>query len=252
MSNDYRRDIDLEFLAEAENEDLKVLSRYLTHDSDGQKRFTQTLLDNRRFTSNLESNQLGNVWSLIAAELQAYGGDSIANLFRGKGILYKEILEDVCSHKGVKLEKEETILQKETRLLQGLLRQYLASASEVERTKFSEIVGAEVYGHKLSDNKAIIDLLFSNKRFAMIVSALFAASFQQIVQKSAAPIALRIFGTISSRALGSLIPGLNLIIAPTIFTLLTGPAFRVTLPCTLHIAYMRRKRLDNPFEEVTV
>jgi uncharacterized protein YaaW (UPF0174 family) len=43
-----------------------------------------------------EDDLYKNSWKAIAAEIQLFGGDTVANLFRGKGVMYREVLEDVA------------------------------------------------------------------------------------------------------------------------------------------------------------
>jgi len=90
----YREDPDLEFLRYCDNDDLDVLHKYLTQDEDGYERLTEWLTYNERYKKYYPDHQ--KYWDLIAEELQLYGGNTVMNLARGKGIPYREILMDVC------------------------------------------------------------------------------------------------------------------------------------------------------------
>ena len=87
----YRSDKDLEFLKECTSEDLGILVAILTADKDGDARLTEELTVNERYKSSNPDHR--QYLDLIAAELQCFGGNSIATMFRGgEGVLYKEVL----------------------------------------------------------------------------------------------------------------------------------------------------------------
>lgn len=104
----YRKDPDLEFLSKASNEDLALLADALIykdakHKRDNSPRFTATLYLNPDWKANYPNN-MRTLWQPIAEELQKFGGHSAVNwLFRAnKGVLYREILIDVCKIQKVK------------------------------------------------------------------------------------------------------------------------------------------------------
>ncbi len=72
----YRLDTDLAFLRECSNEELGLLVSVLTHDSkDGQKRWTETLTSSPEYQLYHPEHQ--QYWMSIAAELQAFGANSL-------------------------------------------------------------------------------------------------------------------------------------------------------------------------------
>ena len=88
MGIKYRDDEDLAFLQYCNEEDLKILCRYLTHDKNGEERVAGELVKDERFTRlNGHPDQYIRSWQLIAAELQLFGGDSLVNILRGYGSL---------------------------------------------------------------------------------------------------------------------------------------------------------------------
>ena len=88
----YRYDSDLEFLKEIKSEDLVYC---LTHDKDGEVRYTEELTRSDDYKAyHPEHNQY---WESIAAEIQCFGANSLVTMLRGgKGVEYKEVLTDVC------------------------------------------------------------------------------------------------------------------------------------------------------------
>ena len=94
MGIKYREDPHLDFLGLCESEDLKILVEILSKARDGKERWTTSLLSENEFEKC--RGDYKKIWKLIAGELQLYGGDSIANTLRRSGVLYSEILEDIC------------------------------------------------------------------------------------------------------------------------------------------------------------
>lgn len=91
----YRYDDDLEFLESCKDEDLKILVNHLTKDKDGDARFTEELTMNENYKKYYP--QHSKYWREIAAEIQCFGGNTFVTMLRGgKGVVYKEVLCDVC------------------------------------------------------------------------------------------------------------------------------------------------------------
>ena len=84
----YRYDTDLEFLSKCKSEDLNELVYCLTHDKDGDPRLTEELTTNALYKRHHPDHH--QYWELIAAEVQCFGANSFATIFRGgKGVPYK-------------------------------------------------------------------------------------------------------------------------------------------------------------------
>ena len=77
----YRYDEDLEFLKQIDSKDLDDLVYVLTHDKDGETRFTEELTTNENYKKFFPEHN--KYWEDIAAELQCYGGNTFATIFRG-------------------------------------------------------------------------------------------------------------------------------------------------------------------------
>lgn len=104
----YRYDKDLEFLKDCTNEQLKELFSLLTVDpKDGKERHTEQLTYSSEYKTYGSDYKM--YWMRIAEELQLYGGNTIANMFRASsGVLYREILEDVAKEFKVKVASYES------------------------------------------------------------------------------------------------------------------------------------------------
>lgn len=96
-----RTDIDLEFLQYCSNTELRELCDMLTHDEDGNIRFSEKLTEKDAYIENYPDN-CKSFWKDIAMELQLFGGNTFANIFRhGHGPAYESIVYDVCKEMDV-------------------------------------------------------------------------------------------------------------------------------------------------------
>ncbi len=119
---------DLEFLKRLSSSDLKDLFDALVYDEDGTLRMNEELTNSTEY--KIYGRDYAKYSERIAEELQRYGGNSFANFFRGEGVLYKEILCDVCDHLKVNYnEKSETSLI-EQNMLAKLLKDSLEQMSK--------------------------------------------------------------------------------------------------------------------------
>jgi len=85
-----KEDRDLSFLAYCKNEDLKTLVDMLTHDTNGEVRISEQLTNTDAYLY-CYPYRLSMMWQEIANELQRFGGNTLANLYRRNGVCYKEI-----------------------------------------------------------------------------------------------------------------------------------------------------------------
>lgn len=92
----YIPDPDLDFLADLDDGELELLFRLLAYDSKGSPRISQGITRSREFKQHGE--HYSRYWRLLGEELQRFGGNTLVNVFRrGRGVLYHEILVDVCA-----------------------------------------------------------------------------------------------------------------------------------------------------------
>ncbi|MFK5158044.1 DUF3944 domain-containing protein, partial [Glaesserella parasuis] len=133
----YVYDVDLEFLAQCTNEDLQPLVDILTKDKDGKKRYTEGLTSSRVYKVFYPDHNL--YWKEIAEEIQKFGANTIATLFRlGKGVSYKTILIEVCEKMKVNFNKESSTELIEKHLLDKVLTSAIEELSEDDLKKLAE------------------------------------------------------------------------------------------------------------------
>ncbi len=156
----YRKDPDLEFLSKGSNEDLALLADTLIykdakHKNDNSHRFTSTLYLDANWKSNYPNN-MRVLWQPIAEELQKFGGHSGVNwLFRAnKGVLYREILIDVCKLQKVKNVnfKKSDISTIENAFLQKTVELAIEKMNESERKELIDgLRNVQGFGDVLKD-----------------------------------------------------------------------------------------------------
>ena len=104
----YREDPGLDFLQFCSHEDLDMLAEIL---ATGQVTGNRSTILGQDQEFMRHRSEAPVEWKPIAAELQRFGADSIASVFRlGQGVEYREILTDVCKHLKVSPGGEETSL----------------------------------------------------------------------------------------------------------------------------------------------
>ncbi|MCX7205894.1 MAG: DUF3944 domain-containing protein [Proteobacteria bacterium] len=236
----YRYDTDLEFLEYIKSVDLDDLVYTLTHDKDGSVRVTEELTSSLEYKRHSPNHQ--KYWELIAAEIQCFGANTFATLFRGgKGVPYKEVLIDVCDKMKVNYNKNSSIERLENELLLKILNDALEKMTPEELKELAEAVGVEYAG------------TINAQAFVGVFQAVFRAGGFKSYQ-----LTLVIVNAILKAMIGrGLSFGGNIVLTRTMAVLagpigwaITGlwtavdiasPAYRVTIPAVIQIAALRQK-----------
>jgi uncharacterized protein YaaW (UPF0174 family) len=179
--------------------------------------------------------------ALIAEELSRFGGNSLMNLFRGGGgVRYDEIARDVADHLKASHHAGSDVAALEMAILEKLAEQSLSKMSEDEKVEFFKQFGMR---YAAGSGAAASATLIAG------IAASSSASYQLSVLIANGTVRA-LLGRGLGMGLGSAAGGAALV-APVAVALsviwglygLTSPAYRVTVPCVIHVAYMRRKRL---------
>lgn len=223
------QDPDLLILNECSNEQLKSLVDILVFDKDGKKRIAESLSTTKHFIEHYPKFLKVLVPDIIN-EIQRFGGNTIINTFRGHGVAYREILEDVCDKLKVNYNKKLS-----TPLLEGELLRKVA-VTVVEKMTDEDV---KQFDANL-DKKRFIDAIMSNNGPAML--AIIAIVISQITKQTAEKGTIVVLGNIlSTKATTLVVPVLNVLsVAWTIFDI-AGAAYRVTVPFTITLAFIRRQ-----------
>lgn len=230
MKVSYLNDDDLLFLQHCSEEQLANLAQLLTHNEKGKRRLSSTLLHNELYMSmDGHPEQHRRNWQLIAGEFQHFGGDSIANKFRGHGKLYREILRDVAKRLSLKTEKTMPTAAIEKILLEHFIRRTWQRLDDEQKARFHAAVEL-----KVMELEKLLPQLIDHHRLEQGVSHLLADQLGHILHKHAA-VSVIGHGLIRGAGLGGPVGA-----AVNGVKAVSGTAYRVTIPAVLRIACLRR------------
>ena len=243
----YRPDADLEFLAGCDNEDLDILVTYLTKDKDGNLRMSEELSAKEIFKQNQPNHKA--YWQDIAAELQTWGGNTFSNLARGdQGPLYKGVLVDVAKKMKVNFNPNSSVELIEMNLLMKVLTDSLEKMTPEQLKEVVETTGikttnftpqAVVAAFQVAVMKTgfwalnKIALIVANAVAKMIIGRGFMLATNAAITATVARTVAIFAGPV-----GWTITGLWTLVD------FAGPAYRVTIPSVIHVAYMRAKEKE--------
>lgn len=177
----------------------------------------------------------------IAAEIQRYGGNTFSNLFRGgKGVAYMEVLRDAADQLKVNYNEGADAATIESQIQLKVLAKAYEQMPEEERRELLKELGVNAASLPSALPIAAIQGAirlggFAAYRLALIVANAVARAILGRGLSFAANAAL-------TRSIGVLAGPIGWAIT-AVWTLvdLAGPAYRVTIPCVLQVAYMRQK-----------
>ncbi|MFP5991074.1 DUF3944 domain-containing protein [Helicobacter pylori] len=239
----YRYDSDLEFLKRLSSNDLKDLFDALVYDKDG------TLRMNEELTDSIEYKRYGSDYAKyptrIAEELQCYGGNTFINFFRDEGVLYKEILCDVCDHLKVSYNEKANTSWIEQNMLSKLLKDSLEKMSGREIKELGHELGMTNIDKVIGENKQVLIAsvltLFQaggSHSYALAISVADAMVRQTLghgLSSVVGKVALK-------KTLGILAGPIGWVITGALVSInLAGPAYRVTVPACVLVAALRLK-----------
>jgi len=239
MGIKYRQDDDLTFIQYCSEDDIRKLAFYLMNDKDGEKRIASEIADDESFKLlHGQPDKWRKSWKLVAGELQHFGGDSIVNLLRREGVLYKEILSDVCDKIKVKHNKKDSAYDIENLLIARLVEISWEKMSDAEKQEALDFMN-------ISDSLGGISILaiiniIKTGRFGSLQWSSWLANSAQIVFGDVAIVGAGAAAAFIGGRGAAAIAGPLAAIALTV-PLLSGAAYRVTMPAVIQIAYMRRK-----------
>ncbi|MCG3842396.1 DUF3944 domain-containing protein [Psychrobacter sp. Ps1] len=234
VESKFREDKDLAFLQFADWKDLKILADALIKDSSGTEQWTGQLkkaLDKNINMYRTSKEAYENSWKSIAAELQLFGGDTIANLARRKGVLYEELLHDVAGKVNVDFHKgTASIAEVEERVLRILFKRI---------TTLEDI--SDIY--KTLEKKGLLGLTsLESNPWETIKNGLGVGAGTGVAGAGASAIFAGIKMIPKFAKANPIVAAATLPLTVKDFS---SPAYRVTVPAVCIIAMMRTKYNDN-------
>lgn len=238
----YRPDSDLEFLSRMKSEDLNDLVYCLTHDKDGDERFTEELTSSDPYEEHYPDHH--QYWELIAAEIQCFGANTFATIFRGgKGVLYKEVLMDVCDKLDVNYNKNSSTETIEQNMLMKILKDSIEKMSPEELRQLADSIGVK------NTSGLTKDVLIGSFQTIFKLGGFKSYQLTVIVVNA---ILKALIGRGLSFAGGAAVTRTMAILTGPIGWAITGvwtavdiasAAYRVTIPAVIQVAALRQKHL---------
>ena len=235
----YRYDPALDFLGELSSEELNELVYILTHDKDGEKRYTEMLTVSDAYKHYYPDHHM--YWKDIAAELQLFGGNTFINILRGgRGLEYKEILCDVCDKMKVNYNKDSSVEKIEENLLLKILRDALEDMSPMEITKLGQELGLDNTSNLNAQTMtSIFQIIFKLGGFksyqltTIIVNAVLKALIGRGLSVASNATLMRVMSILTG-PIGWAITAIWTAVD------IAGAAYRVTIPAVIQVAYLRK------------
>ncbi|EAK0818774.1 DUF3944 domain-containing protein [Campylobacter lari] len=234
----YRYDKDLEFLRNLSSEELNDFVSILTHDKDNTTRFTELITVNELYKKFYPDHK--QYLDLILDEFQCFGGNTFANILRmGKGVLYKEILCDVADKLKVNYNKNSDTEIIEINLFMKILENSLDQMSKEQIKEISQELNLNLSTFTKQSTMAAMQFLIKQGSFK---------SYQLIVIVANAISKLILGRGLSAVVNVSLTKAMSIFVGPIGWTItgmwtaidIAGPAYRVTIPAVIQIAYLRQ------------
>lgn len=234
---------ELDFLRRASNEDLLLFCDIVVKNKKGDFRKTETLSSTPEFKTHYPDNIHGMLPELVQ-EFRRFGGNTLVNVVRGEGPAYSTILRDVAKRNKVNFNKNNTDEQVEMYILQKLYTDALNCAKDEDLKKMLQELGYPTTN--FTRQAAIATLIVAwraggFRSYILLVSVVNAAA-RFLVGRGlplVANAALTRMASIFTGPVGWAITALWTIAD------IAGPAYRVTVPAVIQIAYIRQK-VNNP------
>ncbi|WP_397449948.1 hypothetical protein [Pseudomonas sp. NA-150] len=227
----------LALLLAAEPDDVCLLVDYLTDAGKGRVSLASTVKD---FLHEARKEKVFDeeLLKLLIHELRMFGGNSVANLFRRGGVTYKEIVSDVLSHVGGKATDTDDLAARELDVLRRLLGKAWDKMSEEERAQFADKFGESDAASPFSFAHFLNRLGFGEAATLSVTSFISASLGANLLGAGAVLGAEMIMGRMAGAVFGPI--GIAVGAALAGYSL-ASPAYRITLPCVVQIAYIRQK-----------
>jgi uncharacterized protein YaaW (UPF0174 family)/transcriptional regulator with XRE-family HTH domain len=221
-------------LRKCTNDDLDPLVQYIL-----QKGWLSSELE---ITEVYKKNQPNHVAYVdeICSEIQRFGGHTFANLLRGgEGVTYKRIVCAVAKRLKVNFNEKREVEIIEEQILLKILEKAWEKMTDEEKAQLRKAAGAK--GVKIGKEFPLAALLALFKaggfKSYVIMYTVANAVSKFVIGKGLKPLANAALAQWAKFLMGPIGWAITFIWA--LFDL-GGPAYRVTIPCVIHIAMLRR------------
>lgn len=233
MNNTSTFDKDLNPVLEiAGNDDLETLVDYL------KTKISEDLTCHDAYKKHCPNHT--EYADLIAKEIRDMGGNSFANVWRGNGPEYHEIVCDVASKIKAPYNKNKTVEEIENSILETILERALSEMSESEKEALLKEMGGKAGLSKGGIATATFIGIFRAGGFysyqlTLIIANQIARAILGRGLMLATNAGLVRVASVLAGPVGWAISGIWAAVD------LAGPAYKVTIPCVIHVAMLRKK-----------
>ena len=233
----YRTDPDLAFLEQVPSSSLGQLVDILAKDKDGTPRLTEELTTHERYKESSPDHH--EYWDLIAGEIQCFGANTFATIARGgEGVLYREVLTDVCDKMKVNYSDASPVDVIEFNLLMKVLVDSMAEMSPEDLKKVCKDLDIDPTSFTAEAIVIAIQIMIKKGGFLAYKIAVIVANavVKALVGRGlsvAANAALTRTMAVFVGPIGWAISAIWLMVD------IAGPAYRVTIPSVILVSYLR-------------
>lgn len=218
-------------LLNADKDDIDLLLDYITPDGKfnlSQSDSVKAVLRDAKTSETIDEDTL----RLLVRELQLFGGNTFVNLFRRNGVSYSYIVNDVISHLKIKAPADSSLEEKEALIIDTVFTSSWNKMSDEDRRQILSDMGI--------NSTVSLDKLSRMEMPILQRAAMVANGLAQIATGKALPL---VAGLGIGRVLGVLTGPVGLALTG-LYTAydISNPAFRITLPCVVQIAWIRLKK----------
>lgn len=231
----------LSLLQKADNEDLRVLADIITTNKKGGYRPNELLTTRDKYATYYPHNMRALVPDIVD-ELQCYGANTVMTLLRGgNGVCYHTILRDVAKKLKVSFNKNTSDENIERYILQKMFDDLVEKLSVEELYTLAEDMKVRLAAGLTK--QAIIAILQAAIRRGGFQSYIFIvvaanAIARALLGRGLSLVANAMLMRLTSMFVGPVGIALNILWAAVD---IAGPAYRVTIPAVVQIAYIRNK-----------
>lgn len=247
----FLKDNDLStLLANAEPADLTILIDLIT--DSGKGRISLSTESLTRLTKAKTNNRFNAACiDLMIDEIRRFGGNTVANFLRGSnGISYKEIVTDVAKRVKAPHNAQSDCSIIEAAIISTVMEKSLEKMTDAERKEFFESVGQTyIPGSNAAAIASALALAVQTSFFRMTTYVANAAA-SSFVGRGLTYGASVVAPTTTAATMAGPI-GWALAAIWTAYDL-SSPAYRVTVPFVIQIAYMRSKGSLNTCDKCSV
>lgn len=224
----------LNFLKECTNSELDPLVKILTDDPNSD------LLISNVYKEHKPNHQ--KYINKIIDDYETYGGNTIANIFRGNGVGYKEILDDICNKMKVNVVKGASLGVMELALATKITEDAIDKMTPEERMEFAK--GIDPKMTNFTKHAVTIAARMAIKEAGFVAYQLLTSLIYTIGTTVLGKTVPWVVYQTSTKWLGTFAGpvGLAVMGAWTVVDI-AGPAYRITTPATIYISALRQAKL---------